>query len=125
MENIKLKDIQTILNTLNKSKLERKGYILLPSFEGFKLFEIDEDRLKLYLQAESLHIRAVADTNNENGALSIPVVSKRFNIVILSDTDEQVYSEVFIGTEEQANLKAKQIKKTNICYQQHYLDRFF
>jgi hypothetical protein len=75
MENIKLEDIQTIFNTFNKSKLERKGYILLPSFEGFKLFEIDEDRLKLYLQVESLHNRAVADTNNENGALTIPDVS--------------------------------------------------
>ena len=51
-------------------------------------------------------------------------VSKRFNIVILSDTDEPVYSMFFTGTEEQANLKAEQIKKTNISYQEHYLDRF-
>ena len=72
MENIKLEDIQTIFNTFNKSKLERKGYILLPSFEGFKLFEIDEERLKLYLQAESLHKQVLAEPSSNNDALSIP-----------------------------------------------------
>jgi hypothetical protein len=73
---MKLEDIQTIFNTINKSKLERKGYILLPSFEGFELFEIHEDRLKLYLQAESLHNRVLVNTDNKNSILPILVVGK-------------------------------------------------
>jgi len=74
MENNKSEFIQTILDVFNKSKLERKGYILLPSFEGFKLFEIDEDRLNLYLQAESLHKRALSDSNKEHSASNIQAV---------------------------------------------------
>lgn len=54
-DQLKIEDIQAIYETFNKSKIERKGYIMLPSFEGFKLFEIDEDRLKLYLEAETLY----------------------------------------------------------------------
>lgn len=51
----KLEDIQSVYDMLNKSKVDRKGYILLPDIEGFKLFEIDEDRLRMYLKAESAH----------------------------------------------------------------------
>jgi len=65
MDKIKIEDVQTIFETLNKSKVERKGYIMLPSIEGFQLFELPEERLKLYLQAESLHNRAMADSKNE------------------------------------------------------------
>jgi len=75
MEKIKLEDIQTIFENLNTNKIERKGYIMLPSIEGFQLFEISEERLKLYLQAESLHNRALAETSNDASALPIPDVS--------------------------------------------------
>lgn len=74
MENIKLEDIQTIFETLNKSKIERKGYIMLPSIEGFQLFEISEERLKHYLQAESLHNRALAEHVHDASELTIPDV---------------------------------------------------
>jgi hypothetical protein len=74
MTTIKLEDIQTIYESFNKSKLERKGYILLPSFEGFKLFEIDAERLKLYLQAESLHGCTLSKPSNDASTLSIPDV---------------------------------------------------
>jgi hypothetical protein len=47
--------IQELYEIITKSKIDRTGYILLPSIDGFKLFAIDEDRLKTYLYAESLH----------------------------------------------------------------------
>ena len=50
-----VEDIQEIIETLNKSKEERKGYILIPSPEGFQLYEIDKERLELYLKAETFH----------------------------------------------------------------------
>jgi hypothetical protein len=87
MGNIKLEDIQTIFETLNKSKLEQKGYILIPSFEGFKLFEINEDRLKLYLQAESLHNHAATDTSDEQGALPITVI---YDWVSINDKENPI-----------------------------------
>lgn len=55
----KLEDIQIVYDMLNKSKVEQKGYILLPDMEGFKLFEIDEERLKMYLQMENYHRKAI------------------------------------------------------------------
>ena len=50
-----LEDIQKLSETLIKSRLNQKGYIMMPDFNGFKLYEIDENRLNLYLQAEGLH----------------------------------------------------------------------
>ena len=52
--NITVESFQEIADMFNKNKIERKGYILLPSFEGFQLFEIDEERLRLYLKMESI-----------------------------------------------------------------------
>lgn len=75
MDKIKIEDVQTIFETLNKSKIERKGYIMIPSIEGFQLFELPKERLELYLHAESLHNRAVADSSNESSGLNKPVVT--------------------------------------------------
>jgi hypothetical protein len=47
--------LKELMELLEKSKQERKGFILLPSFEGFKLFEIDSERLELYLKMDTLY----------------------------------------------------------------------
>jgi len=80
MENIKLYDLQKIFETLNKSKIERKGFILLPSMEGYKLFEINEDRLKLYLEAESVykHSESIINKQTDCPAEFIEIVDKEF-----------------------------------------------
>jgi len=55
VENITAESISKIMETLNSSKVERKGYIMMPSINGFDLYEIDEDRLKSYLAIESMN----------------------------------------------------------------------
>lgn len=50
-----VEDIQKLSETLIKGRVEQKGYIMMPDFNGFKLYEIDENRLKLYLQTEGLY----------------------------------------------------------------------
>lgn len=54
-EKITSESLEKIFETLNSSKVERKGYIMLPTIKGFDLFEIPEERLKQYLIAENLH----------------------------------------------------------------------
>ena len=56
MEKIKVEDIIKVLNDLsNIEKPERNGYILFPSSEGFDVFEISEDRLVKYINAEMVY----------------------------------------------------------------------
>ncbi len=55
MEDITLESISKIIETLNSSKAERKGYIMMPSLNGFDLYEINEERLKSYLTIESMN----------------------------------------------------------------------
>lgn len=55
MEDITSESIAKITETLNSDKAERKGYIMMPSINGFDLYEIDEKRLQEYLTVESLH----------------------------------------------------------------------
>ena len=50
-----IEKIQSISEMISQSKRNRKGYIMLPSINGFEMFEIDEERLKLYLQAERVN----------------------------------------------------------------------
>lgn len=58
MDKITIDNLQEISNNLNKIKPhERNGYILLPSIEGFDLFEINEDRLRKYLVAEQMYLK--------------------------------------------------------------------
>ena len=61
-------------------KIERKGFILLPSMEGYKLFEINEDRLKLYLEAESVykHSESIINKQTDCPAEFIEIVDKEF-----------------------------------------------
>jgi len=54
MSDLNFVDIQKIADLFNKSRLKRNGYILMPDINGFKLYEIDQDRLEKYLQAETV-----------------------------------------------------------------------
>lgn len=54
-EGITPESILKIIETLNSSKVERKGYIMMPSLKGFDLYEIDEERLRSYLAIESMN----------------------------------------------------------------------
>lgn len=51
-EKITFESIKELSDLLNQSKVERNGYIMLPSIEGFKMYEISEKRLNLYLRLE-------------------------------------------------------------------------
>jgi hypothetical protein len=48
-----LKELTDFYNEMEKNRIERVGYIFLPSIEGFKVFEIAEDHLKKFLTLES------------------------------------------------------------------------
>ena len=62
---ITIENAKTLFDEIKKSKVERKGYIMLPSVEGFLLYEIDEEHLRMYLQNESL-IRSVKEHKTKN-----------------------------------------------------------
>jgi hypothetical protein len=55
MENIKIEDIVKLFEQLKQTRVARKGYIMLPSIDGFELYEIDEGRLKNYLVIEDMN----------------------------------------------------------------------
>lgn len=61
MEALTAESITKIIDTLNSSKVERKGYIIMPSLSGFDVYEIDEDRLKGYLTLEALNNKIKED----------------------------------------------------------------
>ncbi len=52
---ITIQDIQRIADTFNTAKEADKGFILLPSIEGFQVFEIDKKRLETYLKIEAFN----------------------------------------------------------------------
>jgi len=62
---ITIENVKALFDEINKSRVERKGYIMLPSIEGFLLYEIDEEHLRMYLQNESL-IRSVKEHKTKN-----------------------------------------------------------
>jgi hypothetical protein len=61
----KLEDMQAVYDILTKGKSNQMGFILLPAIEGFKVFEVSEERLKLYLMSEQLHIKANKEDKKE------------------------------------------------------------
>jgi hypothetical protein len=67
MDKLKAEDLKVFAEMMNANKVKRNGYIMMPSINGFDLFEISEERLKLYLQAENMHRKANAlKTSNES-----------------------------------------------------------
>lgn len=63
MEAIKIDDVINIIKNLDIKEIKRDGFILLLTDNGFDAFKIPEERLKYYLQLESLNNRI--NKNNE------------------------------------------------------------
>ena len=58
-------ELNMFAEQLKSMKVKRTGFIMIPEFEGFKMYEIDEDRLKKYLAMEILHKKA-QEIENKN-----------------------------------------------------------
>lgn len=40
---------------MNQSKIEEKGFIMMPTIKGFDLYELPKERLEFYLKLEAWH----------------------------------------------------------------------
>lgn len=59
------KELIDLYNKMKDNHVKRTGYILLPSFKGFDMFEISEERLRKYLDAERAYL-AYEKSINDN-----------------------------------------------------------
>jgi len=59
------KELIDLYNKMKDNQIKRNGYILLPSFKGFDVIEISEERLRKYLDAERV-FRAYEKSINDN-----------------------------------------------------------
>lgn len=45
-----------LIKTIMDNREKPVGYILLPTIEGFDVFEMDAEKLELYMHAECVHL---------------------------------------------------------------------
>ena len=50
-----LKELVDTVESLRKTVPQNNGYILIPTYDGFQVYEISTDRLIKYLEIESLY----------------------------------------------------------------------
>lgn len=59
--------ISKINDLLNSIKVEKNGFIIMPSNNGFDFYKIEEERLRLYLQMEAMYLmNNVKEKNKKN-----------------------------------------------------------
>lgn len=47
--------IKELQELMDKSKIERTGFLLMPSILGLNMYEVPEERLKMYMAMEIEH----------------------------------------------------------------------
>lgn len=66
MKDIDIQQLSDFYNEMEKNRINKVGYILLPSLEGFEVFEISEVNLKKYLTLEGMLNRKNKDPQKQN-----------------------------------------------------------
>lgn len=63
MEILNIEDLVEVIKKIDFKNVSRNGFILLPSPNGFDIYEMSQDRLQLYVDAERVynHYKKITD----------------------------------------------------------------
>jgi hypothetical protein len=76
MENNKITEgIKQMAEMFKNAQTERKAFVFMPDFEGFKVYEVSEESAKMALTAQALKDKAEAERQNEDSGLGLQHVS--------------------------------------------------